>query len=73
VKDVVSAQRCGAGGGGAAGRKGRLCGRESEEQEGDGGVEDSKEVTTERIEEQRALYTRTKRRGSALPDRGVAN
>jgi hypothetical protein len=71
VGDVVSAQRWGAGGGGAAGRKGRLSGREREEKEGRG-VEDSKEGTTERIEEQRTLYTRTKRRRGALPDRGVA-
>jgi hypothetical protein len=53
--------------------KGGYVGGRVKSKRGEGGVEDSKEVTTERIEEQRALYTRTKRRGSALPDRGVAN
>jgi hypothetical protein len=57
-------------GGGAAGRKGRPSAREEKEGEG---VEDRKEGTAEGIEEQRALYTRAKRRGGALPDRAGLN
>jgi hypothetical protein len=37
------------------------------------GVEDRKEETMKELEEQRALYTRAKRRGCALPDRTGLN
>ncbi len=37
------------------------------------GVEDRKEETMERTEEQRACYTRAKWRGDALPDRAGVN
>ena len=59
----------GPGGGGAAspkceaGWKGSESGGERE-----GGVEDRKEGTVERIGEQRAVIPRAKRRGAALPD-----
>jgi hypothetical protein len=48
-----------------AGRGGHLGGKRKKGE----GVEDIKEGTTEEIVEQRALYTRAKRRGRALPDR----
>jgi hypothetical protein len=64
-----TAWRCdaaGPGSGGAASLKGRPAG------EREGGVGDRKEETAREIEEQRALYTRAKRREAAMPDRGGA-
>jgi hypothetical protein len=56
-------------GGSAASQKGRPAGREAKEGGREGGVEDRKEGTIEGIGEQRALYTRAKRREGANPDR----
>jgi hypothetical protein len=62
-----AAGAAGPGGGGAAGRKGRPPGREAKERRR------SSRRTMVEIEEQRALYTRAKRRGGALPDRAGLN
>ena len=55
---------------GAASQQERPAEREAREEDG---VEDRKEETAREIEEQRALYTRAKRRGAALPDRAGLN
>jgi hypothetical protein len=70
VEDVVSAQRYrvrAAAQQAEAGDHLRGKGKRGE------GVEDRKEGTSEGIEEQRALYTRAKRREGALPDRAGLN
>jgi hypothetical protein len=60
----------GPGSGGAASQKGRPAGGKAREEEG---VEDRLKGTMEEKEEQRALYTRAKRREAALPDRAGLN
>jgi hypothetical protein len=70
VEDVVSAPALQGWGGGAAGRMGRPSAREGKEGKG---VDDRIEETTKGIEEQRALYTRAKRRAGAFPDREGLN
>jgi hypothetical protein len=68
-----AAWRCdaaGPGNGGAAIQKGRPAGGVAG---GEDGVEDRNQETAREIEEQRALYTRAKRRGAALPDQAGLN
>jgi hypothetical protein len=70
VEDAVSAQRYGAE---AVAQQPEREGHPRGKRERGEGVEDRKGSTTEEIEEQRALYTRAKRRGGALPDRAGLN
>lgn len=69
--DPGAALRCaaGAGGGGAAGQKGRPAGREAR---GEIGADDRKEGSMETTGERRAFYMWAKRRGGANPHRGKA-
>jgi hypothetical protein len=64
----VSDWRWGPGGGGAASQKGASWEGRAAEERGGNETEDKKAEAMEGIEEQRALYTRAKRREGALPD-----
>jgi hypothetical protein len=70
VGDVVSAQRYGAE---AAAQQAERGGHPRGKRKRGEGVEDREEGTREGIEEQRALYTRAKRQGGAIPDRAGLN
>ena len=57
----------------AAAQQGRREGQMGGKRRGEKGVDNRKDGMKEKLEEQRALYTRAKRRGSANPDRAGLN